>query len=157
MVCGCALPLGQRFCPWGFGFAPRAKGLPQGQRDCPMEQRGCPTGKRVAPGGEGLPQGQRGFPWGRGVAPQQGIYTQNLAPSPKMVLGHNLQHMAPFGIPTSGFCMVFQDGSLIFSTPGPIWGPQDPDLGSGWAEDLFWSKQGPEKYDIVVEMVSHGV
>ena len=55
---------------------------------------------------------------------------------PKMVFGHNLQHMAPFGIPTSGFCMVFQYGSLIFSTPGPILGPQDLDLGSGWAGDL---------------------
>ena len=44
----------------------------------------------------------------------------------KMGFGHNLQHMAPFGIPTSGFCMVFQYGSLVCSTPtpGPIWDPR---------------------------------
>ena len=64
---------------------------------------------------------------------------------PKMVFGHNLQHMAPFGIPTSGFCMVFQYGSLIFSTPGPILGPQDLDLGSGWAGDLLGAKTGARK------------
>ena len=77
---------------------------------------------------------------------------------PKMVFGHNLQHIAPFGIPTSGFCMVFQYGSLIFSTPGPILGPQDLDLGSGWAGDLFWTKRGGGgKQVFVEEMVPHEV
>ena len=63
----------------------------------------------------------------------------------RMVFGHTLQHMAPFGIPTTGFCMVFQHATLIFSTTGPILGPQDLDLGSGWAGDLFGPKIGPEK------------
>ena len=49
--------------------------------------------------------------------------------------------------------MVFHDGSLVFSTPGPIWGPQDPDLGSGWAGNLFGPKMTLEKHDVVIEMV----
>ena len=78
-----------------------------------------------------------------------------------MVFGHNLQHMAPFGIPTSGFCMVFQYGSLIFSTPDPILGPPDPRFGS-WRVPaglgtFFAQKRGPGKHDIVEEMVPHGV
>ena len=63
----------------------------------------------------------------------------------KMVFGHNLQHMAPFGIPTSGFCMVFRCATLVFLTSEPILGPQDPDLGSGWAWDPFSQKMGPGK------------
>ena len=58
-----------------------------------------------------------------------------------MVWGHNLQHMAPFGALTSGFCMVFDSPTLICLTldhtfwspdptswprkgPGPFWGPK---------------------------------
>ena len=37
---------------------------------------------------------------------------------PEMVFGRFLQHMAPFGIPSTGFCMVFQGATLIFSAPG---------------------------------------
>ena len=33
----------------------------------------------------------------------------------KMVFGHNLHYMAPFGIPRTGFCMVFQHASLVVS------------------------------------------
>ena len=73
-----------------------------------------------------------------------------------MVFGHNLQHMASFGIPTSGFCMVFRYGSLVFSTPGPTWGPQDPDLGSGWAGDLF-RRKACGKHGFVEEMVPTGL
>ena len=80
---------------------------------------------------------------------------------PNMVFGHNLQHMAPFGIPTSGFCMVFQYGSLIFSTPEPIFGTPDPRSGSGRVPaglgTFFAKKRGPEKLDFVVDMVPHGV
>ena len=76
---------------------------------------------------------------------------------PQMVFGHNLQHMAPFGIPTSGFCMVFQGATLVFSTPEAILGVQDLDLGSGWAGDLFGQTWGPEKHDFVEDMVPHGV
>ena len=47
------------------------------------------------------------------------------------VFGHSLYYMALFGIPTSGFCIFFRYRNLIFSTPGPILGPQDQDLGSG--------------------------
>ena len=42
----------------------------------------------------------------------------------KMVLGHNLQHMAPFGMLTTAFRMFFQDATLVFSTPGSIFGLQ---------------------------------
>ena len=60
--------------------------------------------------------------------------------------GHNLQHnMAPFGIPTTGPCMGFQYTTLICSTLGPILGPQDLDLGSGWAGVLFFTKKGTRK------------
>ena len=49
--------------------------------------------------------------------------------------GHNLQHMAPFGMLTGAFCIVFQGGTLIFPipdldprdqiwTPGARFGPQ---------------------------------
>ena len=48
-----------------------------------------------------------------------GIWNLELGPiQPEMVFGHNLQHMAPFGIPSSGLCMVFQGATLIFSAPG---------------------------------------
>ena len=41
---------------------------------------------------------------------------------PEMVFGHNLQHMAPFGVLTIAFCMVFQGATLIFSAPGTRFG-----------------------------------
>ena len=62
-----------------------------------------------------------------------------------MVFSPNLQHMAPFGIPTTGFCMVFHCASSMFSAPGLIFEPRDLDLGSGWAGDLFCPKMGPRK------------
>ena len=37
---------------------------------------------------------------------------------PKMVLGHNLHHMSPFGILQAGFCMVFRPASFCFFWPG---------------------------------------
>ena len=42
-----------------------------------------------------------------------------------MVLGHNLHHMAPFGIPRAAFCMVFRRASFVFSCPGVDFGAQD--------------------------------
>ena len=40
----------------------------------------------------------------------------------KMVVGHNLHNMAPFAIPNTGFCMVFQRASFVFSCPGAdVW------------------------------------
>ena len=46
-------------------------------------------------------------------------------------VGHNLQHMAPFGMLTIAFCMVFQGATLIFSDPGGrIW-PPGLDFGPG--------------------------
>ena len=47
-----------------------------------------------------------------------------------MIFGRNLQHMAPFGMPTSGFCMVFQCTTLVFSAPGGHFGIPDPRFGS---------------------------
>ena len=43
----------------------------------------------------------------------------------KMVLGHNLHHMAPFGIPRAAFCMVFRRASFVFSCQGTDFGAQD--------------------------------
>ena len=46
-----------------------------------------------------------------------------------------MQHMAPFGISITGFCMVFRYATLIFSNPGSICGTPDskfvPWLGRG--------------------------
>ena len=36
----------------------------------------------------------------------------------KLVFGHNLHYMAPFGIPRTGFCMFFQPASVAFSCLG---------------------------------------
>ena len=53
-----------------------------------------------------------------------------------------MQHMAPFGISTIGFCMVFRHATLVFSTPGTIFGPPDLDLGPGWPGPPFLGKKG---------------
>ena len=108
----------------------------------PKGQRACPRGKEIAPGAEGLHQGQRGCPrgcpWGR-------VVTQMWAPHPKMGWGHNLQHMAPFGALTSGFCMVFDSLTLIFLTPDPIFGAPNP-RGRPWeARGPFWAQKGGPK------------
>ena len=54
-------------------------------------------------------------------------------------LGHNLQHIAPFVIPTTGFCMVFQYTTLVCSTQGTILGPQIPNWDPDWA--VFFDEQ----------------
>ena len=60
-----------------------------------------------------------------------------------MVFGHTLQHiiiMAPYGVSTIGFCMVFPCATLIFSTPEPISG----------SPGLLWVTKGePEQHDFV--------
>ena len=56
--------------------------------------------------------------------------------------------MAPFGISTTGFCMVFRCANLVFSTGTHFWilGYQIwIQEGSGWAGDLFGLKKGPRK------------
>ena len=57
--------------------------------------------------------------------------------TPKMVFGPNLHYMAPFAIPRTGFCMVFQRASFVFSCPGADFGAQDwildPRIGFGSA------------------------
>ena len=62
----------------------------------------------------------------------------------KMVLGHNLHHMAPFEIPRAGFCMVFHRASFVFSCPGAGLGAQDRILDPqvnilGWGP--FWHQK----------------
>ena len=59
---------------------------------------------------------------------------------PEIVFGHNLQHVAPFGATTSGFCMVFQYATLIFSTPDPIFGAPGQGLGPGRPGAPFWGQ-----------------
>ena len=71
-----------------------------------------------------------------------------------MVFGYDLQHMAPVRMSTSGFCMAFQDGSLVFLTPEPAFGPQIPDLDpggfqTGW--EPFGAKNGARKNMILMK------
>ena len=84
-------------------------------------------------------------PRGRGVAQWEGVAPQNLGPHPKTVWGHNLQHMAPFGALTNGFCMVFQPATLICLTPDPIFGALGPGLGPRRPGGPFWAPKGGPK------------
>ena len=95
----------------------------------PLGLWGCPWGKGVAPGEEGSPKGKGSPP-------------KNWGPTPKMVWGHNLQRMAPFGALTSGFCMVFQYATLIFLIPGPIFGAPGQGLGPQRPGGPFWAQNG---------------
>ena len=66
----------------------------------------------------------------------------------RMVLGHNLHHMAPFGISRPGFCMVFQRASVFVFMPGDVFGARDWIFGS-WVNILtrgpFWVKSMSRK------------
>ena len=48
----------------------------------------------------------------------------------EMLFCYNLQHMALFGISTSGFCIIFRYANLVFSIPEPIFGTPDSRSGS---------------------------
>ena len=79
----------------------------------------------------------------------------------KMVLGHNLHHMAPFGILEAGFCMVFRPASFWFWVPGthfwtpePKFGPGIWKLGPGWPGEVFGPKMGVGKTWFCEGMVS---
>ena len=78
----------------------------------------------------------------------------------KIVFGHNLQHMAPFAIPNTRFCMVFQRASLFFSCPGMDFWAQDQIFGSRvdiLARGPFLAKQWPrKKSEFVTESFCHG-
>ena len=74
--------------------------------------------------------------------PGFGLPLQFGSPHPKMVLGHNLQHMAPFGATTNGFYMVFQPATLIFSSLDPIFGAPGPGLGARRPGPPFGAKNG---------------
>ena len=60
-------------------------------------------------------------PW---LLVEQGFEDQR----PKMVLGHNFDHMAPFGILEAGFCMAFRRASFSFWAPGAVFWNPDPNL-----------------------------
>ena len=51
----------------------------------------------------------------------------------KMVFGHNLHHMPPFGILEAGFCMVFRPASFWFLVPGTDIGAR----GQNWSQNLI--------------------
>ena len=80
---------------------------------------------------------------------------------PKMVFGHNLQHMAPFGILSTGFCMVFRHAFFVCSGSGLIFGARDPEFGPpdvpAGLGTFLGQKRGPEKDGFVEEMVPRGV
>ena len=71
------------------------------------------------------------------------------AKGPKMVLGYNLHHMAPFGILEAGFCMVFRCASFWFWAPGVHFGTPDPNFGPGicpsWPGKVLGPKMGVGK------------
>ena len=71
--------------------------------------------------------------------------TPSWAPHPRKVWGHHLQHMAPFGATTGGFCMVFQRATLIFSTPEPILGASGLGLGLGRPASPLGAQSGGPK------------
>ena len=66
-----------------------------------------------------------------------------------MVFGHNLHHMAPFGIPRAAFYMVFRRASFVFSCQGTDFGAQDQILDPQvniLARGPFWhQKMVPQK------------
>ena len=71
----------------------------------------------------------------------------------RMVFGHNLHHMAPFGILEAGFCMVFRCASFWLLvpgthcwTPGPKSRPRIWKLGPGWPGEVLEQKWGSEKH-----------
>ena len=77
-----------------------------------------------------------------------------------MVFGHNLHYVVPFGIPWTGFCMVFQPASFVFFMPGG----RLLSLGSdflisgrhfGPGTFLGW-KMGPEKSGFATESFCGG-
>ena len=74
-----------------------------------------------------------------------------------MVFGHNLQHMAPFGIPNTGFCMVFRHANFVILGSRMIFGHQDPEFGPpdvpAGPGTFLGQKWGPEKDGFVEEMV----
>ena len=92
----------------------------------------------ITAGAEGLPQGHR-LPNGKGLPPK--IWGHH----PKMVCGHNLQHMAPFGALTNGFCMFFDSSTLIFLTPDLIFGAPNPRARPWEAQGPFWAQKGGPK------------
>ena len=78
-----------------------------------------------------------------------------------MVFGHNLHYMALFEIPRTGFCMVFQRASFVFSCPGADFGAQDRILDSqvdmlacGPFFGQFW---GPEKSGFAMKSFCGGL
>merc|ERR1712139_718990 len=71
---------------------------------------------------------------------------------PKMVSGHNLNHMAPSEILEAGFCTVFRRASFWFSVPGVKSGTPDPGLGTGWA---WWLWDPPRVSTFVEGWFSH--
>ena len=74
-----------------------------------------------------------------------------------------MQHMAPFGISTIGFCMVFQYATLIFSTLDPIFGAPGPGLGprrpsppfgaqnGGLKNMILWRVWSPTRFDRIFQ------
>ena len=123
-----------------------------------MEAQGGPrTGPEIR---EGRGNDFLGGFGGKRPCPKASWVPYNPFPSyriPRMVFGPNLQHnMAPFGVPTTGFWMVFRQATLVFSTPGAIFGTPIPDLDPSRAGDLC-CPNGLEKHGFVEEMVPHGL
>ena len=71
---------------------------------------------------------------------------------PRMVLGHNLHHMARFPVSRTGLGMVFRRAHFIllvpetrFWTRGPFFGPGISKFGPGLARDILGVRMGPRK------------
>ena len=85
-------------------------------------------------------------------------YLNMLGLPSRMFFGHNLRYMAPFGIPRTGFYMVFQRASFVFMprddflSPGSDFGMQGRHFGPG---TFLESKPGHKKSDFVMEWFCH--
>ena len=78
-----------------------------------------------------------------------------------MVFGLNLHSMAPFAIPRTGFCMVFQRASFVLSCPGTDFGAQDwildPQVDILARGPLLVNCRGPEKTEFAVKSFCGGL
>ena len=84
-----------------------------------------------------------------------------VAQRPKMVLGHNLHHMAPCSILEAGLCVAFRPASFWFWAPGVHFGTSEPKfgpgiwkLGPGWPREVWGPKIGARKTRFCLGMVS---
>ena len=71
-----------------------------------------------------------------------------------MVCGSNLEHMAPSGIQTTGYCMFFRYTTLVFAIRDHCWDPGSQIWTLTGPGTFFRQTEDPTKQDVVEEKVS---